>query len=329
MRVILVPKEKNERGTNAMLSCYIAKGGKPAAVENIEKDCWVSLIEPNECEIARVVSATGADADMLRAALDEEETCRIEQSDEGTLIIVDFPFEEKSEGGQSSYLTLPFGIVVTENYVITVCLKESSIINELVSGKVKGLNTAWKTKFIFQLLMLVAAKYLQYLRQVDRISKGIEKQLHMSMKNKELIQLLDLEKSLVFFTTSLKANESMLHRLLRGHIIKLYEDDKDLLQDVLVEFHQAIEMANIYSSILSGTMDAFASIISNNLNIVMKVLTVITIILAIPNMIFSFYGMNVGLAGAIPGANLWWTPILLAALATAIATYILYKKQMF
>jgi magnesium transporter len=127
-----------------MLSCYIAKGGKPAAVENIEKDCWVSLIEPNECEIARVVSATGADADMLRAALDEEETCRIEQSDEGTLIIVDFPFEEKSEGGQSSYLTLPFGIVVTENYVITVCLKESSIINELVSGKVKGLNTRGK-----------------------------------------------------------------------------------------------------------------------------------------------------------------------------------------
>ena len=146
------------------------------------------------------------------------------------------------------------------------------------------------------------------------------------MKNEELIQMLGLEKSLVYFSTSLKTDEIVLNKIMRGKFIKLYEEDQDLLDDVLIEIHQAIEMCNIYSNILSGTMDAFASVISNNLNIVMKVLTVITIVMAIPNIIFSFYGMNVD---GLPIATTWLFPMVVAVIAMGIATWIFMKKDMF
>jgi magnesium transporter len=154
----------------------------------------------------------------------------------------------------------------------------------------------------------------------------VEKQLHRSMKNKELIQLLDLEKSLVFFTTSLRANEITMQKIRRGRFIKLYEEDEDLLEDVLIETNQAIEMANIYSNILSGTMDAFASIISNNLNIVMKVLASLTIIMSIPTIVTSFYGMNIG--EGLPGDSHWWIPLGISAVIVAFVTVILARKDM-
>ena len=146
------------------------------------------------------------------------------------------------------------------------------------------------------------------------------------MKNEELIQMLGLEKSLVYFSTSLKSDEIVLNKIMRGKLIKLYEEDQDLLDDVLIEIHQAIEMCNIYSNILSGTMDAFASVISNNLNIVMKVLTVITIVMAIPNIVFGFYGMNVN---GLPLAQTWLAPMIVALIAMGIATWIFIKKDMF
>ncbi|WP_279385260.1 magnesium transporter CorA family protein [Methanosarcina barkeri] len=135
--------------------------------------------------------------------------------------------------------------------------------------------------------------YLQYLRHIDKASDKIESKLHKSLKNKELIQLLELEKSLVYFSTSLKSNEIVLEKILRSTPVKMYPDDTDLLEDVIVENKQAIEMANIYSNILTGTMDAYASVISNNLNIVMKFLTSVTIVLSVPTMVASFFGMNV------------------------------------
>jgi len=157
------------------------------------------------------------------------------------------------------------------------------------------------------------------------MSADIERELHISMKNKELFQLLDLEKSLVFFSTSLKANQAVVEKLQRGRIIKLYEEDKDLLEDVLVEVQQAIEMSNIYTNILSGTMDAFASIISNNLNIVMKILTSLTILMAIPTMIASFFGMNVE---GIPVPT-FWLVFAIALGFTGVAAFILFRKKMF
>lgn len=308
-----------------MLECMMTVDSKIEKIEEITRGCWISLINPNEDEIARVAEATGADQAYLRAALDDEETSRIDPDENQTLIIADIPIAEKTEIGQVIYSTLPLGVLMLKDYIVTICLKESGIIQEIAGGKYKHIQTTLKTRFIFQLFFVVATRYLQYLRQIDKISKYVERQLHKSMKNKELIQLLDLEKSLVFFSTSLSANEVTLKKIMRGNIIKLYEEDHDLLEDVLIEFSQAIEMTNIYSNILSGTMDAFASLISNNLNIVMKVLAGITILLAIPTIVFSFYGMNVA---NLPFDQFWWFPTSVSGVLVVITGLILVKKGM-
>ncbi len=194
--------------------------------------------------------------DFLRAALDEEETSHVDTEEGQTLIIIDIPVEERENA--LIYTTLPMGIIVTEENIITVCLKETQILQDFEAGKVKNAKTSQRTKFVFLLLLKISARYLQYLKQIDKLSSAMQLRLYKSQRNKELIHLLELEKSLVYFNTSLKADEVTLEKILRGRIITLYEEDEDLLQDVLIEIRQAIEMANIYSSILSGMMDAYA-----------------------------------------------------------------------
>ena len=242
-----------------------------------------------------------------------------------TLIIIDLPAVEK--GDAVEYSTLPLGIIVTGKHIITVCLKESSILKDMQDGLVRGAETQKRTSFILYMLLQVAKRYLQYLKQIDKIYNYMERQLYKSQRNKELIQLLDLEKSLVYFNTSLKANEVTLEKILRGRIVTLYEEDHDLLEDVLIEVRQAIEMAQIYSSIISGMMDAFASVISNNLNVIMKVLTSITILLTIPNIVFGFYGMNI--RGGLPLDQFWWIPLAVTAVIIVVASVLLKKKDLF
>lgn len=281
-----------------MLKYYKTIENDIVEIDGLESGCWISAVAPDETEISALCEL-GIDRDYIRSALDEEETSRIESDEGQTLIVLDYPVSEKEKEDPKSkeetvtYYTMPMGIILTDKFVITVCLKENSIINDFATGVVKGIKTQFKTRFIFCILLRIAAKYLLYLKQIDKLTNYVEGRLHKLMKNKELIQLLGLEKSLVYFSTSLKNTEKVLEKILRGRLIKLYEEDQDLLEDVLIEVKQAIEMSNIYSNILSGTMDAFSSIISNNLNMVMKVLTVITIIMSVPTMVFSFYGMNV------------------------------------
>jgi magnesium transporter len=215
-----------------------------------------------------------------------------------------------------------------EGYIITVCLKENQITRDFVEKKVKGFYTFKKTRFFLQILYKNSIKYLFYLKQIDKLSHLIENKLHKSTKNKELIQLLELEKSLVYFSTSLKANESVLEKMLRTDMIKKYPDDAELLEDTIIENKQAIEMARIYSDILSGTMDAFASVISNNLNIVMKFLASVTIVMAIPTMIASYFGMNV----QVPMANSPFAfPVIITISVTLCAAAALFmaRKKMF
>lgn len=311
-----------------MLNYFKSENGILKEIETMEKDCWVNLVAPTPEEIEKIIRDTSIEPDFIKSALDEEETSHIDQEDGATLITVDIPYATNSAGA-IIYSTMPIGIIVTSDNVITVCLKENSIIRELSSGKQKGISTSFKTRFILQLLYKVSVRYLQYLRHIDKISKDVENQLRKSMKNQELIQLLDLEKSLVYFSTSLKGNEATIMRLSRGKFIKMYEEDEDILDDVLLELKQAIEMSNIYSNILSGTMDAFASIISNNLNIVMKVLAEITIILAIPTIITSFYGMNVvGLPFANSPLGIPFV-ILLTIIIALITTLVIMKGKFF
>ena len=275
-----------------MMEIFKTVNDKLIKTEQVDNGVWINLVGPNEAEIAMVCSALKLECDYLKAALDEEVSSRIEVDEGVTLIIVDIPIFNDGVN-PVSYSTLPLGIILAGDSIVTVCLKESGIIRDFIENKVKTFYTFKKTRFILQILYKNAVRYLQYLRQIDKESSRIENELHKSMKNKELIQLLALEKSLVYFSTSLKANELVLEKLMRQESIKNYPDDAELLEDVIVENKQAIEMAKIYSDILSGTMDAFASVISNNLNIVMKFLASITIVMAIPTMIASFFGMNV------------------------------------
>ena len=308
-----------------MLTINKTINGRMTAMDCLEEGCWINLTHPNEEELQVVTDLLHVEPDFLRAALDEEETSRIDVEEGQTLIMIDTPAIEKSDSAVV-YSTAPLGIIVTESNIITVSLRESSVIRDFEEGLVRGVSTLKKTSFILHILLRVAKRYLQYLKQIDKIYNNMERQLHKSQRNKELLQLMDLEKSLVYFNTSLKANEVTLEKILRGRIVTLYEEDQDLLEDVLIEVRQAIEMANIYSSIISRMMDAFASVISNNLNVIMKVLTSITILLTIPNIIFSFYGMNVA---GLPWDQYFWVPIVIAVVAILIVGFILKKKDLF
>ncbi|MDK2820970.1 MAG: magnesium transporter [Clostridia bacterium] len=273
-----------------MLAIYNSVEDKITKVDQFQKGAWINLVNPTEEEIGIVARQTGIYPEFLKYPLDEEERPHMEIEDNQILIIIAVPVVENKIG---NYTTIPLGIVVTENFIVTICLEELSMLEGFINNKVKGLATFKKTRFVFQIFYYNALLYLKYLREIDRRTDEIERELQKSMRNKELIRLLDLEKSLVYFTTSLRSNEIIMERILRGKILKMYEEDQDLLEDVIIENKQAIEMADIHSNILSGMMDAFASIISNNLNIVMKFLTAITIILALPTMVASFFGMNV------------------------------------
>lgn len=303
---------------------YKTVDGRICEQEEWEENCWVNVVNPDEREVRFLIERFGLEPDFLRAALDEEESARIETEDDTTLIILDTPVADRQDDNVA-YSTMPVGILVTKSNVITVSLRENAILSEFTQGIVKNVQTGLKTQFILFIMLRVATRFLQFLKQIDKVTSSLERQLRRSMKNKELIQLLDLQKSLVYFSTSLKSDETALEKLMRGRFIRLYEDDQELLEDVLIEIKQAVEMSNIYLNILSGTMDAFASVISNNLNIVMKVLASITIVISIPNIIAGFYGMNVQ---NLPLSQFFWFPMVLSAVLMAGVGYLLHKKDM-
>jgi len=313
-----------------MISFYKTYDNHLTPINAYEPDCWINVVAPTAEEIQILKNDFDVDPDFINAALDEEEASRIEKNDDGqVLIITDIPYWDNSTENHI-YSTFPMGIVAMNDCIITICLRDNIIIKDISSGMIKSLNTKHKTQFILYMLLRMVVRFLQYLRQIDKRTSFLEKLLRKSMRNKELTQLMDLQKSLVYFQTSLKSNEATLEKIRRGRAVKLYDEDHDLLEDVIIEIKQALEMCNIYSSILSGTMDAFASIISNNLNIVMKQLTSITIIMAIPTMIFSLYGMNIGSeSGSLPYAATIWFPMIVSVVASVVAGVWFYKKDYF
>ena len=298
-------------------------------IREFKKGSWINLVNPSENEIKKVCENINIQEDFIRDALDYEEKARIdkEEDDNTILFVVDVPISEKGEENEI-YTTMPLGmIVVRDEFFLTVSLRKNKIIESFEKRKIKNFQTYKKTRFIFQILYLNSSYYLNYLKQINKETEIAEYILKNSMQNKELLKLLSLEKSLVYFTTSLKSNEIVMEKTLRGKIVKLYEEDEEILEDAITENRQAIEMAQIYSNILNGTMDAYASIISNNLNGVMKFLTSITIILAVPTMISSFWGMNVKL----PFENSpmgFFIMVLIAIIMTIAVTLWLNKKDM-
>lgn len=322
-----------------MIKALRTIGGELVPVSDLkERNAWINIVKPNEEELLHVSEELGVHIDFLKPALDEEERPRIEVDEGQILILIKTPIIRRLDGNFICD-TIPLGIIVTENTIITVSMTENEVLKEFEEAKPPTCHTAKRTRFLLQILFKTAAHYLKYLRLIDQKSDEIELQLQKSMKNEEITKLLNLEKSLVYFTTSLKANEIVFERLLRSQlsrtpeaatttqVLKMYEEDQDLLEDVIIENKQAIEMSETYSNILSSTMDAYASIISNNLNIVMKFLTSMTIVLALPTMIASFYGMNVGLPLSEHPLS-FWIILGISAFIGGVAVYLLKKRQM-
>lgn len=299
-------------------------------VEEFIPGSWINLVNPTEKEIKRVCDNLKIQDDFIRYSLDYEEKARIdlEDDDDTILFIIDVPVTEK-EKGATVYTTMPIGlIVVRDDYFITVSLKETKLITAFEQKKVKNFATYKKSRFILQIMYQNASNYLTYLKKINQETERAENILSKTMKNKELLTLLNLEKSLVYITTSLRSNEAVMERTLKVTNIKLYDEDEDILEDAIIENKQAIEMSKIYSDILNSTMDAYSSIISNNVNSVMKFLTAVTIVIAVPTMISSFWGMNVDLPfeHSVYG---FFIMIGIASLLTLFVVWLLKKKDMF
>lgn len=319
-------KKKREE---KMIQIFMTEDGTIHQKDEVQNGAWVVLTNPTATEILEISELYGIDPDHLKAPLDEEERSRIEVEEQYSLVLVDIPSIEE-RNGKDWYVTIPLGIIMTNDVIITVCLEETPILTAFMDGRVKDFFTYMKTRFILQILYRNATLYLQYLRIIDKKSDMVERKLHLSQKNQELLELLELEKSLLYFTTSLRSNEAVLEKLLRNEKIKKYPEDTELLEDVIIENKQAMEMANIYSGILSGTMDAVASIISNNLNIAMKFLAAVTIVMSIPTMIASFYGMNVQAVGMPFALHPYgfWIVLGFAAVISLIVALWFSKKNM-
>ena len=300
---------------------------KTKKVKKMTADCWVDLIMPTSDEIDKVANRTGVDKDLIMKLLDTEELPRVEQEDNATLIVIDIPYLESEK--EHKYKTYPLGIIITNNnYIITVSVKKTTLLNDFKRNKVKDFRTAKKTRFLIQILLKSSSNYLKALKEINTDIETKEKVLKKTTENKDLIELLDIEKTLVYFMTSLKANDAVLEKLAKGIILPLYEGDLDLLEDAIIENKQAIEMSGIYKDILSSITDTYATIISNNLNIAMKFLAAATIVLSIPTMISSFLGMNVSLGSFAGKDNAFILVLIIAVVVSLLVALLLKKKNM-
>lgn len=312
-----------------MLQIYrTGTGGKLTEVRKAGGGCWISLIDPTEEEIRQVVAEWNLPPHVIRDPLDINERSRIEREGDALLVIVDIPIDRETDSPEERYGTIPLGVVVHEEVFITVCLRDNPILQDFIRGRVREFFTYKKTRFVLQLLRRMALYYLEDLKKINQKTDDIEKELQQSLKNKELFTLLSLEKSLVYFMTSLNSNNLVMEKLLRNRYLPMFKEDEDLLEDTLIEIKQALEMSQIYSSILSGMMDAFASVISNNQNNVTKALTSITIILSVPIMLASLYGMNVPLPFQ-ENPQAFAAILFLSLLLSFLTALIFWKKRFF
>ena len=293
-------------------------------MDEITEDSWIDLTNPTEKEIDNVVEKTKVDKDLILKMMDEDELPRIEQSGNAVLIVIDTPCIE-----DNLYMTNPLGIIITDNnYVITVAPKKIPVLNEFRKNEIKDFRTAKKIRFLIQILLKTASMYLRILRHIDKDIEEKEKKLKVKTTNEDLIELLGVEKTLVYFMTSLKANDLVLEKLNKETVFKLYENDLDLLEDTIIENKQAIEMSGIYKDILSSISNTYATVVSNNLNIAMKYLAGFTIVISVPTMISSFLGMNIPLGNLSNNPNSIIIIIIASIILSFIVGLILKKKNM-
>lgn len=298
-------------------------------LEQLEKGSWINCAAPDTAELTKLNELTGIPVDSLQTALDREERSHVELEDDYIFVVVNTPVVLETD----AYDALPLGIFITKNYFITVCLEQNLVVKKLLGNTFTSFRTYKKTRFLFQILSQASSSFLFYLQQIYKQTDVIETQVRKSLQNKELFRLLELQKSLTYFNFALHANENVMERLMRlrnsplPSLLKMYEEDEDLLEDVIIENKQALEMAEIYTNILMSMMDSFSSIISNRLSQIMKFLTSVTIILATPTLIYSLWGINVPVP--FESSPFGFVEVTLLGVAVTVAvTFVLWKKNM-
>ncbi len=315
-----------------MVKYFLTTGsGAPEQRAQFEERCWIDMVNPSDDECDDVAAATGIPEDMIKAALDEEERARTEFDDGCAMFLVDCPLIEESDGGDS-YTTLPLAVIYNKKCIVTVCLKGNTVLKDFITGRDRT-DTRAPLHFVLKFMLGNVKRFLYCLKQIDRKNHRIQSELGRTMRNSEIIQLLDLQNSLVYFSTSLNSNERVHEKLFKVEGVATREELTDLYEDVIIEGRQAIETCNIYKNILSVTMDAYGSVISNNANDTMKKLTIITILLAVPTMIAGFWGMNMPVPGqdgyAFYQTGWFWLVVFSAIALTAVIGIFLIRSNPF
>jgi len=308
-----------------MLTIYKSTERGLEQLESMANGTWIKAVDPTPAEIEKLVN-WGIDVDYINYSLDLDEMPRIEREDDFTFILLRIPHRQPEE--DIPYISIPLGIMIRGNTIITICRYDKDMFKVIASGKYRMMKTGKRYRFTLYIFLESAVRYLTHLREINRMTEIVEDQLQKSTRNRELLELFKYQKSLTYFATALRANEVMMERVQRMQIFNYYEEDQDLLEDVLTENQQAIQMTSISTEILSSMMDAFASIISNNLNAVMKALAALTIILNLPSIVAAFYGMNVPLPGE-DHPLAFMSVVGIAVALTAVATFIFYKRDWF
>ncbi|HSK89157.1 MAG TPA: magnesium transporter CorA family protein [Anaerolineales bacterium] len=308
-----------------MLTIYKTTEQGLEQLESMANGAWVKAVDPTPAEIQKLVD-WGIDADYINYSLDLDEMPRMDRDDEYTFFLIRIPHSQPES--DIPYTTIPLGIMIKGNIIVTICRYEKEMFKVLANGKYRLLKTGKRYRFALYIFLETATRYLAHLREINRMTEAIEDKLQKSTHNRELMELLKYQKSLTYFSTALRSNEVMMERVQRTQIFNYYEEDQDLLEDVLTENQQAIQMTSINTEILSSMMDAFASIISNNLNSVMKILAAITIMISLPTIVASFYGMNMDLPFQTHPFAFWLT-VGISAVLIGIAALIFYRRDWF
>ncbi len=312
-----------------MISLYKTDNGIIREVSQFSSDIWIKMTSPSSEETNQISQKYNIDLDHINAALDNDESARIEIEDDYTLVLVDIPVNEK-RGEHNEYTTIPLGIVLCADVIITVCARDTQILKSFIQKKVKEFSTKKRMRFLYQILLYIATEFQTDLRRIDKKRTEIERHISDITQDSELIELHELESNLVYFATSLRANGLILERLTRYTRIKQYPEDKELLEDVIIENKQAIEMTQIYRDIINGTRELLSTVINNRLNNVMKYLASITIVMAIPTIISGLFGMNVSGKGIPFAGSPWGFGIIcgITLVICVITLFVLKKRKM-
>ena len=308
-----------------MLTIYKTTERGLEQLESLANGAWVNVVDPTPDEIQQLVN-WGIESDYINYSLDLDEMPRMERDEDHTFILIRIPHRQPDS--DIPYITIPLGIMIKSNFIVTICRYDKEMFKVLANGKYRLLKTAKRYRFALYIFLETATRYLTHLREINRRTEAIEDQLQKSTRNREVLELLKYQKSLTYFSTALRSNEVMMERVQRTQIFNYYEEDQDLLEDVLTENQQAIQMTSIATELLAAMMDAFASIISNNLNAVMKILAAITIIMSLPTIVASFYGMNVDLPFQAHPLAFWFT-VGFSVTFISLAVFIFYRRDWF